>query len=177
MEWQNKMGASVCGCGCCTWMLWEKFSSLLLLYIVHSYEKKNSYPHQIIMDYEKCTLNLQLLVILFQWVYESICMMRVFWRSGSESAIMGSIEEENMPSISALSASALVKEAFATLLMQISRITVQVRKEIESLWIPPTQKYKLSKKGRGRPPYQAALAFQGMTYHVNRKNMISINLG
>lgn len=38
-----------------------------------------------------------------------------------------------MPSISALSASALVKEAFATLLMQISRITVQVRKEIESL--------------------------------------------
>lgn len=38
-----------------------------------------------------------------------------------------------MPSFSSLSATALVKEALATLLMQVSRITVQVRREIESL--------------------------------------------
>lgn len=63
-----------------------------------------------------------------------------------------------MPCISALSASALVKQASATSLMKSSRITVQVRKEIESL-----SKIQAQLKRKRQSPYQAALAFQGMT--------------
>lgn len=54
---------------------------------------------------------------------ESILIMSGFWKpEGVEFDTRGSSDGDNMSSISAFSASALSREAFATLVMEISRI-------------------------------------------------------